>query len=166
MCTSRILHILGIFTNEFSHISGFRRGWPIRDKIQWSDTRYVAYMLAKRPDERDWRSRPEKWELWKVSNVVVSEYQIEIEFKLLLSVKKCYASRRFHLFLGVWFLSSNWGGVLLDLLKSYCTVVGSNEFCFLDEFNPDWDSVMRTNRMSDHLPRMHKTGQMWRSGRI
>ncbi|KAJ5287365.1 hypothetical protein N7478_003051 [Penicillium angulare] len=45
------------------HISGFRRGWPIRDKIQWSDTRYVAYMLAKRPDERDWRSRLEKWEL-------------------------------------------------------------------------------------------------------
>ncbi|KAF3029126.1 hypothetical protein E8E15_011099 [Penicillium rubens] len=44
-------------------ISGFRRGWPILDKLQWSDTRYVAYRLAKRPDERDWRSRPEKWEL-------------------------------------------------------------------------------------------------------
>ncbi|KAJ5677014.1 uncharacterized protein N7477_002647 [Penicillium maclennaniae] len=44
-------------------ISRLRRGWPIRDKLQWSDTRYVAYKLAKRPDERDWRSRPEKWEL-------------------------------------------------------------------------------------------------------
>ena len=38
-------------------------GWPIRGKLEWSDTRYVAYTLAKRPDERDWRSYPEKWEL-------------------------------------------------------------------------------------------------------
>lgn len=63
MCMSRVLHILGIFTNEFSRISGFRRGWPIRDKLQWLDTHYVAYGLAKRPDERDWRSHPEKWVL-------------------------------------------------------------------------------------------------------
>ncbi|KAJ5135325.1 uncharacterized protein N7515_004603 [Penicillium bovifimosum] len=44
-------------------ISGFRTSWPILDELQWSDTRYVAYMLAKRPDERDWSSHPEKWEL-------------------------------------------------------------------------------------------------------
>ncbi|KAJ5426926.1 hypothetical protein N7465_001996 [Penicillium sp. CMV-2018d] len=44
-------------------ISGLRRGWPIRDKLQWSDTRYVAYALARRPNERDWREHPEKWEV-------------------------------------------------------------------------------------------------------
>ncbi|KAJ6160247.1 hypothetical protein N7497_004784 [Penicillium chrysogenum] len=30
-------------------LSGFRRGWPILDKLQWSDTRYVAYRLASDP---------------------------------------------------------------------------------------------------------------------
>ncbi|KAJ5135253.1 uncharacterized protein N7515_004531 [Penicillium bovifimosum] len=37
--------------------------WPILDELQWSDTRYVAYMLANPLDERDWRSHPEKWQL-------------------------------------------------------------------------------------------------------
>ncbi|KAJ5368205.1 uncharacterized protein N7496_007965 [Penicillium cataractarum] len=57
------LHTLGIFTNEFSRISGFRRGWPIRDPLEWSDTRYVAYTLAKPPNKKDWRSRRDEWEL-------------------------------------------------------------------------------------------------------
>lgn len=60
---SRISKIIYDQSTGNVRISGFRRGWPIRDKLQWSDTRYVAYMLAKRPDERDWRSRPEEWEL-------------------------------------------------------------------------------------------------------
>ncbi|KAJ5790882.1 uncharacterized protein N7518_007893 [Penicillium psychrosexuale] len=60
---SRISKIIYDQSTGNVRISGFRRGWPIRDKLQWSDTRYVAYILAKRPDERDWRSRPEKWEL-------------------------------------------------------------------------------------------------------
>ncbi|CEJ60161.1 hypothetical protein PMG11_08746 [Penicillium brasilianum] len=44
-------------------ISRLRRGWPIREKLEWRDTFYVTYTLAKRPDERDWRSHPDKWEL-------------------------------------------------------------------------------------------------------
>ncbi|KAI2791881.1 hypothetical protein POX_c04761 [Penicillium oxalicum] len=43
-------------------ISGFRRGWPILDKLEWSDTRYVEYGLARPHDDRDWASHPEKWE--------------------------------------------------------------------------------------------------------
>lgn len=57
------LSILGIFNDESSRLSGFRRGWPIRDQLEWLDTHYVAHGLAKQPDERDWRSYPEKWEL-------------------------------------------------------------------------------------------------------
>ncbi|KAJ5164895.1 uncharacterized protein N7500_006725 [Penicillium coprophilum] len=60
---SRISKIIYDQSTGDVRISGFRRGWPIRDQLQWSDTRYIAYMLAKRPDERDWRSHPERWEL-------------------------------------------------------------------------------------------------------
>ncbi|KAJ5188270.1 hypothetical protein N7472_007284 [Penicillium cf. griseofulvum] len=60
---SRISKIIYDQSTGKVRISGFRRGWPIREKLQWSDTRYIAYMLAKRPDKRDWRSRPEEWEL-------------------------------------------------------------------------------------------------------
>ncbi|KNG82809.1 hypothetical protein ANOM_009255 [Aspergillus nomiae NRRL 13137] len=56
--------MLGRFANNFSRISGFRMGWPIRSKFQWSDTRYMAYGLAKRPEEDwNWRQHPENWEL-------------------------------------------------------------------------------------------------------
>ncbi|KAJ5968695.1 hypothetical protein N7501_004943 [Penicillium viridicatum] len=51
------------FEEMLRRISGLRRGWPIRDKLQWPDTRYVAYALARRPNERDWREHPEKWEV-------------------------------------------------------------------------------------------------------
>ncbi|KAJ5451828.1 hypothetical protein N7445_000011 [Penicillium cf. griseofulvum] len=57
---SRISKIIYDQSTGKVRISGFRRGWPIRKKLQWSDTRYIAYMLAKRPDKRDWRSRPEE----------------------------------------------------------------------------------------------------------
>ncbi|PTU22714.1 hypothetical protein P175DRAFT_0507518 [Aspergillus ochraceoroseus IBT 24754] len=60
---SRISKIIYDQSTGTVRISGLRRGWPILDKIQWSDTRYVAYGLANRPDETDWRSHPEKWEL-------------------------------------------------------------------------------------------------------
>ncbi|KAJ9484737.1 hypothetical protein VN97_g8642 [Penicillium thymicola] len=60
---SRISNIICDQSIGNVRISGFRRGWPIRDKLQWSDTRYVAYALANRPDKRDWRSHPEEWEL-------------------------------------------------------------------------------------------------------
>ncbi|OKO94529.1 hypothetical protein PENSUB_11796 [Penicillium subrubescens] len=51
------------FRDAFDRISGFRRGWPIRDKLPWSDTHYVAYMLANPPDKSDWPTRPGEWEL-------------------------------------------------------------------------------------------------------
>ncbi|PLN75409.1 hypothetical protein BDW42DRAFT_180745 [Aspergillus taichungensis] len=60
---SRISKIIYDQTTGNVRISGFRRGWPIRDGLHWSDTRYVAYGLAKRSDERDWRSHPERWKL-------------------------------------------------------------------------------------------------------
>ncbi|KAJ5861475.1 uncharacterized protein N7529_008785 [Penicillium soppii] len=44
-------------------ISGFRMGWPICDTIQWSDTLYISYALAKPRDDRNWRSRLKDWEL-------------------------------------------------------------------------------------------------------
>jgi hypothetical protein len=51
------------FTNNLSYISGFRMGWPILDNFQWSDTLYISYGLAKRPEgDRKWRLHPENWE--------------------------------------------------------------------------------------------------------
>lgn len=39
-------------------------GWPIRDKFQWTDTLYIAFELAKKPeDDLKWRQHPENWEL-------------------------------------------------------------------------------------------------------
>lgn len=128
MCTSKILHELGLFTNEFSRLSGFRRGWPILDKLQWSDTRYVAYRLAKRPDERDWRSRPEKWELWKVSNVAVSEHHIK--FILLLSVKSVMQVKGFIYFWLLWFLPRNWGGFYWIFWSHIVQLLAQTNFAF------------------------------------
>jgi hypothetical protein len=51
------------FADNFSRISGFQRGWPILDKLEWSDTLYVAYDLAKPPeDDLDWSQHPKIWE--------------------------------------------------------------------------------------------------------
>ncbi|CEJ58676.1 hypothetical protein PMG11_07325 [Penicillium brasilianum] len=58
---SRISKIIYDQSTGNVRISGFRRGWPIRDKLEWSDTRYVEYRLAKPHDDRDWPSNPQKW---------------------------------------------------------------------------------------------------------
>ncbi|KUM60745.1 hypothetical protein ACN42_g6378 [Penicillium freii] len=58
---SRISKIIYDQSTGNVRISGFRRGWPIRDKLEWSDTRYVEYRLAKRHHDRDWPSDPRKW---------------------------------------------------------------------------------------------------------
>ncbi|KAJ5936450.1 hypothetical protein N7454_005085 [Penicillium verhagenii] len=58
---SRISKIIYDQSTGNVRISGFRRGWPIHDKLEWSDTRYVEYRLAKRHHERDWPSDPQKW---------------------------------------------------------------------------------------------------------
>jgi hypothetical protein len=53
------------FADNFSRISGFQRGWPILDKLEfeWSDTLYVAYDLAKPPEDGlDWSQHPKIWE--------------------------------------------------------------------------------------------------------
>jgi hypothetical protein len=47
---------------DYSRISGFRRGWPIIDELEWSEARYVEYGLAKPSKETDWYLDPEKWE--------------------------------------------------------------------------------------------------------
>ncbi|KAB8263302.1 hypothetical protein BDV32DRAFT_119159 [Aspergillus pseudonomiae] len=61
---SRISKIIYDQTTGNVRISDFRMGWPIRSKFQWSDTRYMAYGLAKRPEEDwNWRQHPENWEL-------------------------------------------------------------------------------------------------------
>ncbi|KAI2786123.1 hypothetical protein POX_h09891 [Penicillium oxalicum] len=44
------------------YISGFRGAWPVRDELNWSDTFYVLYGLAKPHDDRHWPSCPGKWE--------------------------------------------------------------------------------------------------------
>ncbi|KAJ5174952.1 uncharacterized protein N7482_000829 [Penicillium canariense] len=43
------------------HISGFRRGWPIIDKLDWSESLYVAHGLAELSREHDWHLHPENW---------------------------------------------------------------------------------------------------------
>ncbi|KAG2006430.1 hypothetical protein GB937_008718 [Aspergillus fischeri] len=43
-------------------ISGFRSGWPILSKPEWSKARYVEFGLAKPSKETDWYLHPEKWE--------------------------------------------------------------------------------------------------------
>ncbi|KAJ5368366.1 uncharacterized protein N7496_008126 [Penicillium cataractarum] len=35
------------------HISGFQMGWPFLDPLEWSDTCFVQYRLAKRPNKMD-----------------------------------------------------------------------------------------------------------------
>ncbi|KAJ5543440.1 hypothetical protein N7461_009443 [Penicillium sp. DV-2018c] len=60
---SRISKIIYDQSTGNVRISGFRISWPILDKIQWLDTHYVAFGLAKRHNERDWGSHPENWEL-------------------------------------------------------------------------------------------------------
>lgn len=47
---------------DFSHISGFRMGWPIIGKIEWSEARYVEFELAEPSEEGDWYLHPEKWQ--------------------------------------------------------------------------------------------------------
>ncbi|GFG14241.1 hypothetical protein IFM5058_06851 [Aspergillus udagawae] len=44
------------------HISGFRRGWPIISRLEWSEARYAEFGLAKPNRERDWYLHPEKWQ--------------------------------------------------------------------------------------------------------
>jgi hypothetical protein len=39
---------------DYSHISGFRRGWPIISKLEWSEARYVEFGLEKPSRERDY----------------------------------------------------------------------------------------------------------------
>ncbi|KAF3392716.1 hypothetical protein F1880_008782 [Penicillium rolfsii] len=43
-------------------ISGFQRGWPILDKLEWSDTLYFRYGLAEPVvEDLDWSQHPENW---------------------------------------------------------------------------------------------------------
>jgi hypothetical protein len=37
-------------------------GWPVIGKVQWKDSDYVAYGLAKTDEEADWRLHPDRWE--------------------------------------------------------------------------------------------------------
>ncbi|GIJ90632.1 hypothetical protein Asppvi_009593 [Aspergillus pseudoviridinutans] len=50
------------FRAAYNRISGFRRGWPIIDRLEWSEACYVEYGLAKPSKETDWYLHPEKWE--------------------------------------------------------------------------------------------------------
>ncbi|KAJ5433322.1 uncharacterized protein N7458_012478 [Penicillium daleae] len=60
---SRISKIIYDHSTGDIRISGFQRGWPILDKLEWSDTLYVAYDLAEPPEEDlDWSQHPENWE--------------------------------------------------------------------------------------------------------
>ncbi|KAJ5162052.1 hypothetical protein N7492_007444 [Penicillium capsulatum] len=44
------------------HISGFRMGWPIINKLEWSEARYVEFELAEPSEEEDWYLHPENWQ--------------------------------------------------------------------------------------------------------
>ncbi|OQE96409.1 hypothetical protein PENNAL_c0001G01094 [Penicillium nalgiovense] len=44
------------------YISGFRRGWPILDELQWTESCYVRFGLAKPSKSLEWYLHPEQWE--------------------------------------------------------------------------------------------------------
>lgn len=53
----------GYILTIHSHLSGFRGGWPILDDLEWSETCYVEFGLAKPSEDIDWYDLPQKWEL-------------------------------------------------------------------------------------------------------
>ncbi|GFF47753.1 hypothetical protein IFM51744_06649 [Aspergillus udagawae] len=59
---SRISKIIFDQSTGNLHISGFRRGWPIISRLEWSEARYAEFGLAKPNRERDWYLHPEKWQ--------------------------------------------------------------------------------------------------------
>jgi hypothetical protein len=47
---------------DYSRISGFRQVWPIPDELEWTNSNYVAYGLAKMHGGEEWWLHPEMWE--------------------------------------------------------------------------------------------------------
>lgn len=51
-----------LILTEDSHISGFRRVWPVFGELKWSKSCYVVFILAKPWNCREWVLHPEHWE--------------------------------------------------------------------------------------------------------
>lgn len=106
------------FEGDGQSVINFNGQTPVMSRTSWlSDPTRGTGVLTRRNGS---------YEKLAISNLAIIEYQMEL--KLPLSVKVlCKPSGSY--------LEIESGST--GSLKSYCTVVGSTQFCFLAESNPD-----------------------------